>query len=201
MGSKVLPSLKDPRMATFNIENNALGTSKEPPLLPKPRRPPSPRPLLPTLRTPPWSRPPSRPSETRRAPPARPSSSTSVPTTRWTLPRLVAVSGSPSRSSSPPRLSWPPLLPARRELDPSNCPLRSPKPSQLRPKSQRPRKPRLQLSPRLRRPRLQQLSPKLRLQPRKLPRKLLLRRLRRNQQRRLHPRRSKSLTLINQNAP
>merc|ERR1712141_860530 len=80
-------------------------------------------------------------------------------------------------------------------------PLRSPKPSQLRPKSQRPRKPRPQLSPRLRRPRLQQLNPKLRLQPRKLPRKLLLRRLQRNQQRRLHPRRSKSLALINQNAP
>merc|ERR1711953_629758 len=192
MGSKVLPSLKDPRMATFNIENNALGTSKEPPLLPKPRRPPSPRPLLPTLRTPPWSRPPSRPSETRRDPPARPSSSTSVPTTRWTLPRLVAVSGSPSRSSSPPRLSWPPLLPVRRELDPSNCPLRNPKPSPPRPKNLRLRRPRPQPSPRLRLQPRRRLLPRRRPQPKRhLPRKLLPRRWQRSLPKRLHQRRSK----------
>merc|ERR1712213_15699 len=84
---------------------------------------------------------PSRPSRTRRDPPARPSSSTSLPTTRLRLTRLPSVSSSPSGRWSLPRRLLPLPLLARRELEASSCPPRSPRPRSPLPR--RPRSPRL----------------------------------------------------------
>merc|ERR1712037_452528 len=130
------------------------------------------------------------PPRTRRDPPARPSSSTSLPTTRWTLPRKASASSSIRGRWSPPRRLWllPPL--ARREQEASSCPPRSP-----RPRSPQPRRPRSPRLPSLRPPR--SLPPRrLRSRQRRprsqrLPRSPQPRR-RRSRPRRPPPRRSRS---------
>merc|ERR1712213_6041 len=91
---------------------------------------------------------PSRPSRTRRDPPARPSSSTSLPTTRLGLTRLPSVSSSPSGRWSLPRRLLPLPLLARRELEASSCPPRSPRPRSPLPRSLLPRSPPRRLPPR-----------------------------------------------------
>merc|ERR1712088_992917 len=131
-----------------------------------------------------------KPPRPRRRPPARPSSSTSLPTTRLRLTRLPSVSSSPSGRWSLPRRLLPLPLLARRELEASSCPPRSPRPRSPLPR--RPRSPRLpsQRPPRSRLPRRPR-SPQRRPPSQRLPRSPPPRR-RRSRPRRLPPRRSKS---------
>merc|ERR1712079_353839 len=128
------------------------------------------------------------------APPARPSSSTSVPTTKWTPPRLDSTSAWPSRPASRRDPSRWPRRAAREPAASSSSRLRSLRRLRLSsPRSLRPSRRRLPPPRRLRLPPSPRLRPPPNLRPRLLPKRrlLLLRKPRLHPRRKLLQRRSK----------